>query len=95
MTIRTVDELIDAFGGPTAVAEWAGTEISAICNWKARGFIPTGWHLRVFIEVKKRGLDVDPRLFEISDEDAKILFGSEVPKGPKGKATAEAVVAVS
>ena len=97
MTIRTIDELVEALGGPSYVAEWAGTELSAISNWKRRGFIPQGWHLRMWIEVRKRGLDVDPSLFEVSEDDAKFLLGEEgPPKPPKrgnGRRPHEAVAA--
>lgn len=79
MTIKTVQELVEKLGGPAAVAEWAGVLPSAVCNWYDRG-IPPGWHLRLLIETRKRGLKVAPQVFELSDDDAKFLAWHETRK---------------
>lgn len=75
--LQTVDQIIDAFGGAKkpadnnkAVAVWLGLNTSAICNWRERKNIPSGWHLRFYLEAEKRGMDIDPRVFGIEDEDA-------------------------
>ena len=61
--IVTVDRLINALGGPTAVGKWLGIKQSAVSNWSLRGEIPPGWHLRLYMEAQKRGFRVDDELF--------------------------------
>ncbi len=72
--LQTVDQIIDAFGGTRksaannkAVARWLGLNTSAICNWRERANIPSGWHLRFYLEASKRGMAIDPRVFGIDD----------------------------
>ena len=62
-TLRTVDDVIDAFGGNTVVADWLGIGTSAVCNWRERQSIPPGWHLRFYLEAEARGLRIDLNLF--------------------------------
>lgn len=61
--IETVSQLVKAFGGTVALAKWAGVTPSVVSNWKERGHIPTGWHLRLYLECKQRKLNVSPALF--------------------------------
>ncbi len=71
--ISTIRDLIDALNGPTAVAEWAGVEHpSAISNWEARGNIPPGYHMRLALEARRRGLTISPEdIFGLEGDDAK------------------------
>ena len=62
-TLRTVDDVIDAFGGNTVVAEWLGIGAGEVCNWRERRSIPPGWHLRFYLEAQSLGYRTDPRLF--------------------------------
>lgn len=70
--ISTVRDLIDALGGPTAVSQWAGYEhVSAVSNWETRG-IPTGFHMRLALEARRRGFTISPEgLFGLEGDDAK------------------------
>jgi hypothetical protein len=68
--LSTVREVIDAFGGPTALTEWVnsnveGTSItkSAVTNWHIEGWIPPAWFLAISTELKIRGYDVEPKVF--------------------------------
>jgi hypothetical protein len=61
--INSVGELVDAWGGTNNFAKWADVGPSAVSNWKALGYIPEGYHLRLFLEAKARGLSVAPSLF--------------------------------
>lgn len=62
-TLKTVDELIDAFGGNSVLADWLGIGDTAVSNWRDRKSIPSGWHLRLYLEAESRGLSIDPKLF--------------------------------
>ena len=73
--LRTVDQLVDAFGGHRrqadnnkTVARWLGINTSAVCNWRERKSIPSGWHMRLYLEAEKRGMEVDPKLFGVDAE---------------------------
>lgn len=72
-TISSIRELIEALGGPTAVAQWAGVEhASAVSNWEARGSIPPGYHMRLSLEARRRGFVISPEeIFGLEGEDAK------------------------
>lgn len=72
--IQTIDQLVDALGGTGEVGEWADIGANAVANWIARGWIPPGWHLRLYIEANRRGLKLAyERLFGLSTDDAEIL----------------------
>lgn len=85
--IRTIDELVDALGGVVEVGRWLGIGKQAVSNWSMRGYIPPAWHLRLFLEIQKRGLCVAPAVFGLSDEDVVPLFGAMVAR-PRGLAMA-------
>ena len=76
MTLRTVEDVVAAFGGTAEMADWAGLGMSAISNWMARGFIPPGWHYRISAELKERGLDVAPQVFGERDDRGAASRGS-------------------
>lgn len=66
--LRSVQEVVDAFGGTKATAEWAGHGESAVSNWIARGFIPPGWHFRMQDELSARGFVISRSVFGEVDE---------------------------
>lgn len=65
--IRTVADLVTAFGGNKSMGDWADVGETAVCNWKDANEIPRGYHLRLWFEAERRGLEVDPALFGVSD----------------------------
>lgn len=82
--LETVDQVIDALGEAKTqgannriVAGWLGLNASAVCNWRERQNIPSGWHLRFYLEAQKRGMEILPRVFG--------LEGGEMPKAIKKK----------
>lgn len=76
--IRTIEQLVDALGGEKVVAETFGISQPAVANWKLRGQIAAGWHLRLLAMARGRKLRVDPCVFGLKPEDAKQLFGARV-----------------
>lgn len=62
-TLSSVADIVEAFGGTKAVAEWADVGMSAVSNWIVRDEIPPGWHYRLDRELRRRGYKVDPPLF--------------------------------
>ena len=57
--LTTIREIVDALGGPSQVAKWAGVNDTAIHNWIDRSVIPPAWHMRLLVETRKRGLVID------------------------------------
>lgn len=72
--IATIDALISELGGPKCLGERLEITQEAVSNWKARGEIPAGWHLRLLVEVAKRGKRVDPTVFGLSSDDMEALW---------------------
>ena len=72
--IRSIDELVDFFGGDTELAELLGLSQSAVAYWKIRQQIGSGWHLRLFAEIRRRGATVDPAVFGLTEDEARGLF---------------------
>lgn len=72
--ISSIDELVAFFGGDTALAEFLGTTQSAVAQWKIRGQIAAGWHLRLLAELTRRGQIVSPCVFGLTEKEAAGLF---------------------
>jgi hypothetical protein len=66
--IGSVHELVEAFGGTTAVARWLGVTKSCVSNWRADGAVPRGYHLQIFLEAKRRSLTIQPAVFNMPAE---------------------------
>lgn len=84
--ISTVDDVVEALGGDTQVAAWLSISQPAVANWKIRGEIPGGWHLRIYARLLADGFDCDPAVFGLSQEDADALSNSmrtRLPPRPK------------
>lgn len=73
-TLKTVDDVVAAFGGPSAAAEWAGIGKTAVSNWLARGYIPPGWHFRMSQHFSGRGIVLAGSVFGQSDEPVHRRF---------------------
>lgn len=65
----TVDDVINAVGGPTKAASLTGVVVSAISNWKAQGTIPVR-HFFVFSEALE-GMEIDRAVFGFIPEGAR------------------------
>jgi hypothetical protein len=61
--IRSVDELVSELGGNKAVAEIASVGLSAVSNWRTRGFIPADKFLLFEQELAKRNMVADREIF--------------------------------
>jgi hypothetical protein len=72
--ICSIDELVDVLGGDTEVASWLGISQPAVANWKVRGQIASGWHLRILARLKKEKRRADPAIFGLTEEEACGLF---------------------
>ncbi len=82
--IRTIDELVDFYGGDTALAHVLGITQSAVAHWKIRKQIATGWHLRLAADLSRRGVTVDPQVFGLEPEHVEGLLPG--PLGRKARA---------
>lgn len=71
--IETVGDLVDELGGSGSVASWLGVRQSAVCNWVSDGQIPAGWHLRLFLECLRLGVEVDPAVFGVTECETRVV----------------------
>jgi len=78
--IRTIEQLVEAFGGTFAMAEWADVVPSSVSNWKSANYLPPGYHLRVWLWAQANGVRIDPSLLGLRDDD--------VPPRPSRQASA-------
>jgi hypothetical protein len=85
MAISSISELVAALGGRRAVADLLKIEPHAVSMWSERGFIPSGWHLRLFTAVYAQGRSIDPALFELPPG----TFDAVVPVSPSPGARSE------
>ena len=61
--LRTIDEVLEALGGPAKVADLCGVGVSAVSNWKSRGCIASGKFLVITEALRAIGKTVDPAVF--------------------------------
>lgn len=74
LTIATIDDLVAAMGGTGEAAKWAGTTDSCVSNWLARGYLPSGYHLRALLWLHANGHRAAASLFDLSDDElAKLM----------------------
>lgn len=66
-TLRTVGDIIKAFGGPSKVAKWTGLTPPAISYWLSEDFVPPAWHLRIWLELEARGYIVTLSALGVKD----------------------------
>ncbi|KWT64851.1 hypothetical protein APY04_3091 [Hyphomicrobium sulfonivorans] len=64
--VKTVSEVVGAFGGVDALCAWSGESTEAIKRWQRWDFIPHAWHWRIEQELRSRGYALSPRVFEMA-----------------------------
>jgi hypothetical protein len=67
--IETVYGLIEAFGGMDAFAEELDVSPDSVRDWAIHGYIPNGWHLRLFAKVCALDKTIAPSVFGFRDDD--------------------------
>lgn len=70
--IETFDDLLKEFAGHRGLQRKFGLSQPAISHWRSRG-IPTGYHLRLYLELRLAGRTINPDLFEIDGELASVM----------------------
>jgi DNA-binding transcriptional regulator Cro len=68
--ISTVPQLIEAFGGTSALARTLGRSAPAISQWRTH--VPAGLYVVVRRACRRKGYDVSDRLFNFLEDDAKV-----------------------
>lgn len=81
--ISTIDELIAELGGPSELGEHLGVTQEAVSNWVARGCIPGGWHMQLAGMVTRRGVTVNPKVFNLTEKDVEGLLPTSRPLARK------------
>ena len=68
--LNSVDEVIEALGGTTAVASLAGVGVPAVSNWSKRGRISRGSFMTVRDALAAKGKEVSPAVFGFKEPAA-------------------------
>jgi hypothetical protein len=66
--LKSVDEVIEALGGPSEMGVLIGVRASAVINWRTRGGITPEHFVLVREALKSRGLDVSDAVFAFKTE---------------------------
>ena len=60
----TISDVIEAFGGNTAMARIFGVTPAAVSNWKNFGRFPDRLHYRISREAEARQIEIPATMFE-------------------------------
>lgn len=61
--LKTAGEVIDAFGGTSALASLLAQNVNTVSNWRKNG-LPSRMHLKIDREAAKRGIKIAPEVYE-------------------------------
>ena len=53
----SISDAIEMMGGPRVVAERYCVAPAEVYRWAIRDCIPTGWHLRMYLDLRSRGCE--------------------------------------
>lgn len=67
--IDNIPDLVSSLGGPVKVGKALRITQGAVSLWSIRDHIPAGWHLRLYLECRNRGLEVAPEVFGLKSFD--------------------------
>ena len=68
--LQSADKVVDALGGPTAVAKITHKSVQAVSNWKRTGRLAPDTFLVLTVELDSRGYRADPSLWGIRAPEA-------------------------
>ena len=63
--LETVDEVIEALGGPAEMARRLHTSPSNVGNWRLDGWIPPAWFWAVSNELWELHKEASPKVFRM------------------------------
>jgi hypothetical protein len=81
-TMSIASEIIEKFGGQSALARLMGKSQSTIQNWVAKGTIPTKWQQPILELAQKQGIDLQPKDFFEGISDLSELVDSLTEEPP-------------
>lgn len=67
MELLSADKVVDALGGPTAVAKLTSKSVQAVSNWKRTGRLACDTFLVLSAELEKHGHRAPPSLWGIQE----------------------------
>lgn len=79
-TIRSIPDIVEAFGGKAKLAAWLGVTHQAACNWYREGCIPTAYHYQLHLWFTSHGVKLDPETFGLQTN------GRLIPRADRAKA---------
>lgn len=71
--ISSIEQFLNALGGDVEIAKNYGVSKQCVSMWRTRNHISSGFHLRLWAEAKRKGLDVCPSVFGLNSKEAEGL----------------------
>lgn len=72
-TIATFAQAVDFLGGNIPVARWLETTPENVALMKSRGYAARGYHLHLYLTLRKRGATPAPAVFGLTTWDRVIM----------------------
>ena len=72
--LKTVDEVIEGFGGVKAMCTIFGGVPTRFYNYKLRGAFPDSMHMRIYVAACDRKLNIAPELIGMKRPDPQREF---------------------
>lgn len=67
MRLESVEQVVEALGGPPAVAELTGRGVTAVYNWQSRGSFPPGTFVNMTAALKKKDHEAPMSLWRMDE----------------------------
>lgn len=71
--IATFREAVSFLGGAVPVAEWLNTTPNNIANMMCRNYAARGYHLHLYLTLRRRGAEPAPQVFGLKSWDRIIM----------------------
>lgn len=81
--MNSAQQIIEKFGGQTALAALIGKGQSTVAHWAKTGTIPAKWQSELLKLASEKGIDLAPRDFMNSPDHQKSPKGPKIPSIPK------------
>lgn len=73
--INTFADLERHYGGQKGLREKFNLSQPGVSHWRTRG-LPTGYHLRIYLELRREAKTINPDLFELPDDLGSFMNGN-------------------
>ncbi len=76
--LTSAEQIFDALGGASAIAEMTGATPKAVTNWKYFNAFPSRTYLVLTVELRKRGKRAPASLWKMDEPADREIVGGEI-----------------